>query len=75
LFASSASPLNFKVTATSGNFTQQDQRYQTWGSGHTGGVNFVFADGSVRFIRDSLSTTTLAQLSTRAGGEVITGLD
>ncbi|HJZ56087.1 MAG TPA: DUF1559 domain-containing protein, partial [Gemmataceae bacterium] len=46
LFASSASPLNFKVTATSGNFTQQDQRYQTWGSGHTGGVNFVFADGS-----------------------------
>jgi hypothetical protein len=29
------------------------------------------ADGSVRFLRDSLSLATLQALSTRAGGEVI----
>jgi prepilin-type N-terminal cleavage/methylation domain-containing protein len=68
---SSAGPLNQKVPSTSPNFTDQDRRFQTWGSGHPGGVNFVLSDGSVRFIRDSLTTTTLTQLSTRAGGEVI----
>jgi prepilin-type processing-associated H-X9-DG protein len=39
---------------------------------HTGGANFVFADGSVHFIRDTVSLTTLAQLITRAGGEIVT---
>jgi prepilin-type N-terminal cleavage/methylation domain-containing protein/prepilin-type processing-associated H-X9-DG protein len=38
---------------------------------HQGGANFVFADGSVHFIRDTISLTTLAQLITRAGGEVV----
>jgi prepilin-type processing-associated H-X9-DG protein len=38
---------------------------------HSSGANFGFADGSVRFIRDSASLSTLAALSTRAGGEVI----
>jgi hypothetical protein len=31
-----------------------------------------FADGSVHFLRGSLSLATLQALSTRAGGEVIT---
>jgi prepilin-type N-terminal cleavage/methylation domain-containing protein/prepilin-type processing-associated H-X9-DG protein len=38
---------------------------------HTAGCNFTFADGSVHFIRDSITLTTLAQLITRAGGEVV----
>ena len=38
---------------------------------HTGGANFGFADGSVRFLRDSTQLWTLAALTTRSGGEVV----
>jgi prepilin-type processing-associated H-X9-DG protein len=38
---------------------------------HTGGANVAMADGSVRFLRDSISIRTLAALSTRGAGEVI----
>jgi prepilin-type N-terminal cleavage/methylation domain-containing protein len=48
-----------------------DDRINAFGSGHTGGANFTLSDGSVRFIRDSISPATLLFLGTRAGGEVI----
>jgi prepilin-type N-terminal cleavage/methylation domain-containing protein/prepilin-type processing-associated H-X9-DG protein len=38
---------------------------------HPGGANAAMADGSVRFLREGMSIRTLAALSTRAGGEVI----
>jgi prepilin-type processing-associated H-X9-DG protein len=38
---------------------------------HPGGANAVFADGSVRFLRQSASATVVAALITRAGGEVV----
>ncbi|HEY1189861.1 MAG TPA: DUF1559 domain-containing protein, partial [Gemmata sp.] len=42
------------------------------GSNHTGGCNVVLADGSVRFLRDSVDlNTVLKPLASRAGGEVI----
>jgi prepilin-type processing-associated H-X9-DG protein len=49
----------------------QYKRLGAYGSGHGGGANVVLADGSVRFLRDSMSLTILRALSTRAGGEVI----
>jgi prepilin-type processing-associated H-X9-DG protein len=41
------------------------------GSYHPGGFNALFADGSVRFIRNSINELTLRGLITRSGGEVV----
>lgn len=38
---------------------------------HAGGVNVLFCDGTVRFIKDSISRDVWRALGTRAGGEVI----
>ncbi len=38
---------------------------------HPGGVEVGFADGSVRFIKDSVAPGVLEKLVTRDGGEVV----
>jgi prepilin-type N-terminal cleavage/methylation domain-containing protein/prepilin-type processing-associated H-X9-DG protein len=38
---------------------------------HPAGANFVLADGSVRFLKSSISTATYAALGSRNGGEVV----
>jgi prepilin-type N-terminal cleavage/methylation domain-containing protein/prepilin-type processing-associated H-X9-DG protein len=40
-------------------------------SKHPGGVNVCFLDGSVKFVKDSVSQMTWWALATKAGGEVI----
>ena len=45
------------------------RRLSSWGSRHTNGVNFALADGSVRFIKSSISPAALTAGSTRSGGE------
>jgi prepilin-type N-terminal cleavage/methylation domain-containing protein len=44
-------------------------------SPHRNGVPFVFGDGSVHFLSNSISITTWMALATRAGGEPVTGND
>jgi prepilin-type processing-associated H-X9-DG protein len=40
---------------------------------HPGGSNALFADGSVHFLKDTLSVQIVAALVTRAGGEIVSG--
>ncbi len=38
---------------------------------HSGGVNCLFGDGSVKFIKDSINVVTLRSIVTASGGEVV----
>lgn len=48
-----------------------ERRICAFGSNHTGGANFALADGSIRFIRDSLPLVILQRLCVRNDGEVV----
>jgi prepilin-type processing-associated H-X9-DG protein/prepilin-type N-terminal cleavage/methylation domain-containing protein len=57
-------------TNTVNDFQDRDGSLDDFVSGHPGGVNFLFADGGVRFVRQDIPAALLAALGTRAGGEV-----
>jgi prepilin-type N-terminal cleavage/methylation domain-containing protein/prepilin-type processing-associated H-X9-DG protein len=38
---------------------------------HPGGCNFLFGDGSIRFIKETINPQVFSYLSTRAGGEIV----
>lgn len=40
-------------------------------SDHPGGANFLFGDGSVRFVPEAIAIETIQALSTRSGGESV----
>ncbi len=40
-------------------------------SRHSGGVNVLFADGSVKFIKNTIAEKTWYAIGTRDGGEVV----
>jgi prepilin-type processing-associated H-X9-DG protein len=59
--------------------TDADGGLDDFSSNHAGGVNLLFADGSVHFVRsitaDGPGRQAFWAMGTRAGGEVIAGFD
>ena len=64
-----ANPINSHTCAINGALT-----YGAWvaRSLHPGGGNVVFADGHVKFIKDSVDLQVWRALGSRAGGEIVT---
>jgi prepilin-type N-terminal cleavage/methylation domain-containing protein/prepilin-type processing-associated H-X9-DG protein len=50
--------------------TQQQKAWAAARSNHPGGVNVLFCDGGVRFVRDTISAGAWRAMGSRAGGEV-----
>jgi prepilin-type N-terminal cleavage/methylation domain-containing protein/prepilin-type processing-associated H-X9-DG protein len=65
-------PINWMIPAGLTGYAATDTRLNAIGSGHTGGANVCFADGSVHFLTSSTSLAVLEAAGTRAGGEVYT---
>jgi hypothetical protein len=69
-------PINYKVTEHNANANSRvDSRNWRVGFGfrsaHPGIVNFLFVDGTVRPIKESINRNVYRWLSTRAGGEIV----
>jgi len=63
------------VSSANDRFSTTWQNAGQWGfrSLHPGGANMAFADGSVRFIKDSVNVTTYQAIATKNGGEAVSG--
>ena len=70
LFNTIAPPNSAKWTYCS-NATGSTSTYSEADSYHSGGINTLFADGSVKFIKSSISRTTWWALGTKGNGEVL----
>jgi len=70
VLGSAATPINWMMPTpvTQANY---DLRINTFGSSHTAGCNFLFGDGSVHFISDSLDLVTLQRLCMHQDGQVV----
>jgi prepilin-type N-terminal cleavage/methylation domain-containing protein/prepilin-type processing-associated H-X9-DG protein len=64
-----AVPINYSIPVGATGLDVRNDRLCAWGSYHSSGANFCYADGSVNFLADSMDLTVLQALSTIQGGE------
>lgn len=66
----------YNWTGTGGGISRRDgssdANYSTFRSQHSTGCNFVMADGSVQYLKDSIDVVALVAIGTRAGNEAVT---
>jgi prepilin-type N-terminal cleavage/methylation domain-containing protein/prepilin-type processing-associated H-X9-DG protein len=61
----------FPATSSDQDFAGATQTMVAASSVHPGGVNVLFMDGSVRFVKNSVSFATWYAIATVAGGEIV----
>ena len=70
-------PINYQTPRRVGCGTDPPRSYQNWNvawgfkSGHSGGANFLFGDGGVRFLREQIDMRTYVLLGTRNDGQPV----
>ena len=68
-WAATHAPINYQPPGTVNAWDWPNQ--MGFRSAHPGGAGFVFADGHVSFLSESIDTAVYRGLSTRAGGETV----
>jgi prepilin-type N-terminal cleavage/methylation domain-containing protein len=72
VFGSSRVPINYSTPESAPvSYSSVNLRMSAFGSAHTGGSSFAFADGSIHFLSDSINFALFQALSTRRGGEML----
>ena len=66
-----AEVMRSRVVGAGDHVPNTGEHFDDFSSGHQGGVHFVYADGSCRFLSDSIDETVYHAQCTRAGGETV----
>ncbi|MEO1527087.1 MAG: DUF1559 domain-containing protein [Planctomycetota bacterium] len=72
IFGSTRVPINYMTPEDAPtNYSSVNLRMSAFGSGHPGGANFAFTDGSVTFISEQINMALFRALSTKRGREPV----